>query len=89
VNTGYVVWFAVLVVVAGITLLWLAIGVVQEIPPDPGPVTEPGVTEGAAPTSVTGIAGVVIRTSDPVPGPEPRPGPASELAREDGIARPS
>jgi len=33
VNTGYVIWFAVLVVVAGATLLWLAIGVVRRSRP--------------------------------------------------------
>ena len=96
-NTGYVIWFAVLVVVAGATLLWLAIGVVPEIPPDPGPITEPGVTEGASPRSVPGTAEAGTTTSEPVPGPgsDPRQGPgsgprpASEPAREDGIARPS
>ncbi len=95
-NTGYVIWFAVLVVVAGATLLWLAIGVVPEIPPDPGPITEPGVTEGASSRGVPGTAEAGT-TSEPVPGPgsDPRQGPgsgprpASEPAREDGIARPS
>jgi hypothetical protein len=89
VNTGYVIWFAVLVAVAGATLLWLAVGVVPEIPPDPGQLTEPGVTEGAAPASVRGIARAVPATSEPAPGPELPPGPASEAAGEDGIARPS
>lgn len=34
-NTEYVVWFAVLVVVVGAALLWFAIGDVPEIPVDP------------------------------------------------------
>jgi hypothetical protein len=97
VNTGYVIWFAVLVVVAGATLLWLAIGVVPEIPPDPGPEPVPGVTEGTPPAGVTGTAGIATPPSEPVPGPgsEPVPGPgsgprpASEAAGEDGIAGPS
>jgi hypothetical protein len=97
VNTGYVIWFAVLVVVAGATLLWLAIGVVPEIPPDPGPGTEPGATEDVVLASVTGTAETAKTASEPVPGPGPRswpgpelsPGPASEPAGEDGIARPS
>ena len=87
-NTGYVIWFAVLVVVAGSALLWLAIGVVPEIPPDPGPVTEPGGTEDLAPASVTAVAAAATTTPEPVPQPESRPGPASEPAGEDGIARP-
>jgi hypothetical protein len=101
VNTGYVIWFAVLVVVAGATLLWLAIGVVPEIPPDPGPGTEPGATEDVVLANVTGISEAAKMASEPVPGPGPRPGPrpgpgpelspgpASEPAGEDGIARPS
>ena len=94
-NTGYVIWFAVLVVVAGATLLWLAIGVVPEIPPDPGPGTEPGATEDVALVSATGTAETAKTASEPVPGPGPRPGPesspgpASEPAGEDGSARPS
>ncbi len=51
-NTGYVIWFAALVVVAGATLLWLAIGVVPEIPPDTSQGTEPGVTEEEAQAGV-------------------------------------
>ena len=74
-NTGYVIWFAVLVVVAGATLLWLAIGVVPEIPPDPGPGAEPGATEDVALASVTGISEAAKMASEPVPGPGPRPGP--------------
>jgi hypothetical protein len=75
VNTGYVIWFAVLVVVAGATLLWLAIGVVPEIPPDPGPGTEPGATEDVVLANVTGISEAAKMASEPVPGPGPRPGP--------------
>ena len=96
-NNGYVIWFAVLVVVAGVALLWLAIGVVPEIPPDPGPGPEPGVGEGSSPASLPGAAGIAMTTAEPVPvpGPGQRPGPelverpASEPAGEDGIARPS
>ena len=52
-NTGYVLWFAVLVVVVGAALLWLAIGVVPEIPPDPGQAPEPEPGSGSGPGPVT------------------------------------
>jgi hypothetical protein len=54
VNTGYVLWFAILVIVAGAALLWLAIGSVPEIPPDPGPVAEP--EPASEPAGQDGIA---------------------------------
>jgi hypothetical protein len=40
-NTGYVIWFAVLLVVAGAALVWLAVGDVAEIPPDPEAGSDP------------------------------------------------
>jgi hypothetical protein len=89
VNTGYVIWFAALVVVAGATLLWLAIGVVPEIPPDPGPESVPGVTEGTPPPSFPGTGDAARTTPEPAPGSGLGPRPASEPAREDGIAGPS
>ena len=54
VNTGYVIWFAVLVVVAGAALLWLAIGDVPEITidaevaPEPEVPSEPAGEDGLA-----------------------------------------
>lgn len=69
-NSGYVLWFAVLVIVAGAALLWLAIGSVPGIPgepePDPAPESDSAIT--SAPLS--------------------EPGPGSEPAGEDRIARP-
>ena len=41
VNTEYLLWFAVLVVVAGAALLWLAIGGVPDLPPEPALPPEP------------------------------------------------
>jgi hypothetical protein len=37
VNSEYLLWFALLVIVAGAALLWLAIGDVPEIPPEAEP----------------------------------------------------
>ena len=48
VNTEYVLWFAVLVVVTGAVLLWLAIGDVPEVPADPGAASEPGTASEPA-----------------------------------------
>ncbi len=66
-NTGYVLWFAVLVAVAGAALVWLAIGVVPEIPPeqDSGPVA--GAEPGAA---GTGPPGGPRAADDAPPAPE-------------------
>ena len=72
-NTGYVLWFAALVVVAGAALLWLAIGSVPEIPPDPGPKTAPEIAPRPASQPETATI----------------PEPASEPAAQDGIAGPS
>ena len=47
-NTEYVLWFAVLVVVTGAVLLWLAIGDVPEVPADPGAASEPGTASEPA-----------------------------------------
>jgi len=40
-NTGYLIWLAVLVVVAGAALAWLAVGEVPEIPGEPEAAAEP------------------------------------------------
>ena len=67
-NSGYVLWFGALVIVAGAALLWLAIGSVPEIPAEPEADADPGLA---------GESGATLA-----------PGPASEPAGEDRIARP-
>ncbi len=50
-NTGYLIWFAILVVVVGAALAWMAVGEVPEIPIDPEPASEPpGEDRVAEPT---------------------------------------
>ena len=50
-NTGYLIWFAILVVVVGAALAFLAVGDVPEIPIDPGAASEPaGEDRVAEPT---------------------------------------
>ena len=41
-NSGYVLWFGALVIVAGAALLWLAVGRVPEIPAEPATDADPG-----------------------------------------------
>jgi len=48
VNTGYLLWFAALVVVAGAALLWLVIGVVPEIPAEPEVLSVPAAASETA-----------------------------------------
>ncbi len=90
-NSGYVLWFAALVVVAGAALVWLAIGSVPEIPAEPEAGADPGLAgeprailaPGPAPEPDSAI------TSEPLSEPgRPEPGPGSEPAGEDRIARP-
>jgi hypothetical protein len=73
-NTEYLLWFAALVVVAGASLVWLAIGDVPEIPTDPGADDPDGVGESAP-------LGPEV--------PPRQPGAASEPAGEDGLAEPA
>ena len=47
-NSGYLLWFAILVVVAGAALLWLAVGEVPEIPTEPETTSEPAGEDGFA-----------------------------------------
>ena len=70
-NTEYLPWFAVLVVVAGAVVLWLAIGDLPDTPTDPG-ADGPDAIGGAAPPGPE--------------APLRRPGVVSEPAGEDGIA---
>ena len=50
-NTGYLIWFAILVVVVGAALAFLAVGDVPEIPIDPEAASEPaGEDRVAEPT---------------------------------------
>ena len=39
-NTGYLIWFAILVVVVGAALAWMAVGEVPEIPIEPETASE-------------------------------------------------
>jgi hypothetical protein len=98
VNSGYVLWFAALVIVAGAALLWLAIGSVPEIPAEPEADADrgqAGESEGDADPGLAGESGATLAPG-PAPGPdsaitsEPlsEPGPGSEPAGEDRIARP-
>jgi hypothetical protein len=87
VNTGYVLWFAALVVAAGAALLWLAIGSVPEIPPDPAPETGP--EPDIAPSPASAREPVSALEPATIPEPESEPEPASEPAAQDRIARPS
>jgi hypothetical protein len=92
VNTGYILWFGALVVVTGATLLWLAIGSVPEVQPDPGP-PEPGEPDEREPETRAAMRGEAAPASGPEAAsaswPESAPGPASEAAGEDGIAGPA
>jgi hypothetical protein len=74
VNTGYLLWFAALVAVAGGVLLWLAIGSVPDIPTDPA-TDDPGGSGAEGPLG----PGTPVR----------RPGVASEPAAEDRFAEPA
>ncbi|HEY5495797.1 MAG TPA: hypothetical protein VIK16_03990 [Candidatus Limnocylindrales bacterium] len=67
-NSGYVLWFGALVIVAGAAVLWLVIGSVPEIPAEPEADADPGLA---------GESGATLA-----------PGPGSEPAGEDRIARP-
>jgi hypothetical protein len=98
VNSGYVLWFGALVIVAGAALLWLAIGSVPEIPAepeahaDPGQAGEPDATIAPGRASDPDWAITWAPLSESGPGSEPRPGsepgPGSEPAGEDRFARP-
>jgi hypothetical protein len=104
VNSGYVLWFGALVIVAGAALLWLAIGSVPEVPAEPEADADPGLVgepEAAADPGLAGESWATVApslapepetaiTSEPLSdsGPAPEPGPGSEPAGEDRIARP-
>jgi hypothetical protein len=49
VNTEYLVWFGVLIVVTGAALVWLAIGEVPDFLVDHETAAEPAEDEGPAP----------------------------------------
>ncbi|HEX7398193.1 MAG TPA: hypothetical protein VF302_00390 [Candidatus Limnocylindrales bacterium] len=97
-NSGYVLWFAALVIVAGTALLWLAIGSVPELPAEPEAEADPGLAGESEGVADPGLAGESWATRAPGPAPEAdsaiiseplsEPGPGSEPAGEDWIARP-
>jgi hypothetical protein len=48
VNTEYLVWFGVLIVVTGVALAWLAIGEIPDFLVDQETATEPAGDDGPA-----------------------------------------